>query len=206
MMVKICAHCRQPFEQGDKKKGNFLKLKHCSVACYRARRASPEGIAERFWSYVRKTDKCWLYEKTVDADGYGYFRFGGHTTPLSQWFAHRFSWTLANGAIPAGKCVCHHCDIRNCVNPAHLFLGTHDENMADMLYKGRNTRGASARAKLTEAQALEILKAKPAMDKQRIAEAFSASYGVSPGAVLNIWRGDTWSHLPREPQNDGGSK
>ncbi len=54
-----------------------------------------------------------------------------------QWLHHRFVWTEHNGPIPKGMCVCHHCDEPACINPDHLFLGTHQDNMQDMINKKR---------------------------------------------------------------------
>jgi hypothetical protein len=140
---KPCKQCGTPFycppcrDEG----GAHVKKYFCSKACDVKYRASSTGIQARFWSYVVKQEGgCWLYEKTLDADGYGYFRYG-HRGGLRQWFAHRFSWTIANGDVPKGLCVCHTCDVRNCVNPAHLWIGTHDDNMKDMHRKGRGSFG-----------------------------------------------------------------
>lgn len=92
--------------------------------------------ADRFWEKVSKSDGCWEWTAFCLKSGYGWF--GGKD---GTEFAHRVSWVLANGAIPDGMFVLHKCDNRKCVNPAHLFLGTHEQNMADMVSKGRSTRG-----------------------------------------------------------------
>jgi len=92
----------------------------------------------RFWPKVQKTPTCWLWVAGKTHFGYGRFTAGGVG---SQIDAHRFSWELHHGPIPAGMHVCHHCDTPACVNPGHLFLGTHSDNMRDASQKGRLKSG-----------------------------------------------------------------
>lgn len=114
---------------------------------------------QRFWEKVSKTSEsgCWLW--TGADDGYGYGVLGlSHPRRLAK--AHRFSWELANGEVPSGLCVLHNCpggDNSRCVNPAHLFLGTKDDNNKDKVKKGgQSRREAHGMAILTEKDVLGI--------------------------------------------------
>ena len=86
----------------------------------------------RFWANVQKTNGCWEWTGGKHAPGYGRL-----FVATKEMRAHRFSWLIHNGRIPDGLFVCHKCDNPNCVNPEHLFLGTHQDNMDDMVAKGR---------------------------------------------------------------------
>jgi hypothetical protein len=96
---------------------------------------------KRFWSKVnrKKENDCWIWQ-AGKMDGYGYFRIGGRTG--RHILAHRYSWEIANGAIPKcddyhGNIIMHICDNRACVNPLHLTLGKQSDNVKDMDNKGR---------------------------------------------------------------------
>ncbi len=91
-----------------------------------------KSVAERFWSKVEKTSDCWHWRGCHFRCGYGSFKYQGKATG-----SHRIAWMLTNGIIPTGLDVLHRCDVRSCVNPNHLFVGSHSDNMADMKAKGR---------------------------------------------------------------------
>lgn len=95
-------------------------------------------IADRFWSKVQKTDACWLWTSNVHHNGYGQIAQSRNGATRQRWvWAHRVAWELTHGPIADGLLVLHRCDTPLCVNPAHLFLGTHLENIADSVRKGR---------------------------------------------------------------------
>jgi hypothetical protein len=157
-------------------------------------------IAERFLSKVTPEPNtgCWLWTGALAGGGYGYLGRGGQGAGNVQ--AHRASWEIHNGPIPDGLWVLHRCDNRQCVSPAHLFLGTQSDNMRDMVGKGRaasaetKARGErNAAAKLTAEQVTEI-RAACAAGGRGIRTALALKYGVCRTTITYAARGDTWAH------------
>ena len=90
------------------------------------------SVVEKFWSLVRKTDRCWLWCGWKGDRGYGRFVIDG-----VRYRSHRLAWWINGKEIPDGMLVCHRCDEPSCVKPDHLFVGTSKENTRDMVQKGR---------------------------------------------------------------------
>jgi hypothetical protein len=94
----------------------------------------PTAFIVRFFEKVEKEENCWQWTANKNNKGYGMIYWEKH---MKKMLAHRAMWEMTNGEIPAGLHVLHRCDNPSCVNPDHLFLGTHRENMQDKLAKGR---------------------------------------------------------------------
>jgi hypothetical protein len=143
----------------------------------------------RFWNKVNKTDSCWLWTAVLDQAGYGQFRVSGRTVR-----AHRYSWELSNGRpIPNGLHACHRCDVRQCVNPDHLFLGTDQDNVDDRGDKGRTVtmRGehhGNASLNWDKVREIRLLSKLTILGTKDIA----SLYGVQPSAVSKIICNRTW--------------
>jgi len=97
---------------------------------------STEPLIERFMKRVNKTDTCWLWTGAMQKNGYG--QLCSKEPTWGTRFPHRWSYTYHKGAIPEGKMIRHTCDVRNCVNPAHLIPGDSVDNVHDMLERNPN--------------------------------------------------------------------
>lgn len=151
-----------------------------------------ENMKDRFWRQVEKTETCWLWKGTCSG-GYGSFsmpptsRHKGHIRRT-----HKVSWEWENGPIPEGKQINHHCDVKNCVRPEHLYLGTHTDNMRDAFARGQLVRPkgeANLNAKLTE-EAVRMIRA-----SSSTGTAMAQKFGVSQSAISAVRAGKTWCHV-----------
>lgn len=132
---------------------------------------------------------CWDWKLCLDKDGYGKaWVSGGHKR------AHRLSYTAFKGDIPEGMLVCHNCDNRKCVNPSHLFLGTHQDNTQDMCKKGRQAKGVCAGgAKLKH---IDVLTIKDLISNECYAQVQIAQmFEVDDRTISDIKLGKTWRHV-----------
>jgi hypothetical protein len=148
-----------------------------------------ERLAKSFAAKWRRDDAtgCWIWTASVAGGGYGQIRL---PSQRRNEYGHRVSWILHVGPIPADQQVLHRCDNRLCVNPEHLFLGTQAENMADMVFKGRQLFGQRNNgAKLSDGDVRNILasRASPRWLAWR--------YGVQINQIYRIIRGDRWGHI-----------
>jgi hypothetical protein len=149
-------------------------------------------LSNRFWSKVDRTagpDGCWPWLAYCNDTGHGRFRIAGGRLAL----AHRLSFEAVNG--PASDCVLHTCDNPPCVNPAHLWAGTVQDNNADRDAKGRNVAHQGIKhggAKLTEADVLDIRRRRARGEHElTVAQRF----GVTRGCVWFITKRQTWTHV-----------
>ena len=129
-----------------------------------------------------KETGCWEWNRGLFSQGYGMLSIKHQPTP-----AHRVAYEVFVGEIPEGLEVCHHCDNRKCVNPKHLFIGTHKENMEDMVSKGRSVKGElNASACLSNEKAKEVRELyRNGSSIVELARLFNVSWAVISGIVKN---------------------
>jgi len=148
---------------------------------------------DAFLSRVEKTEKCWLWRGVVTEYGYGIVKIGDKYER-----AHRVSYQLFNGEIQKGLMVCHHCDVRNCVKPDHLYAGTAKENSQDRERRGRGNRCSrigedGPGAKLSDEDVLRLNYMIGKISQIEIA----ARFEVDPSLVSKIKTGRIWTHITK---------
>lgn len=145
-------------------------------------------VLDRFFEKVKRTETCWNWIAGRTKAGYGQFNYKGKIE-----YSHRFIFSILEKTIPPNMEVCHKCDNPACVNPTHLFLGTHLDNLNDMLAKKRNRYfGAigekNHRAKITRSIAACIrLEAKEKTHRE-----ISEKYGISQPTISAIVNWKLW--------------
>ena len=165
--------------------GRKLCRRHYNQMAKRKRLADfpilgPEDVFE---SRYEKSDGCWIWRGGKNGYGYGIFLLPGEV-PVR---AHRYAYERVHGPIPEGMVVMHSCDNPPCVNPAHLSLGTRDDNNQDKKRKGRHPHGDVHHwTKLSEQQVREIRRLLAAGMKQKD---IAVMYGADQSTISNIRTG-----------------
>jgi hypothetical protein len=199
---RTCAECGAAFIVGKR-----ITQRLCSRACVRkagtraTEKLHAEDFVPRFWSMVNKVGRtvrpelgpCWEWTGPL-RNKWGYGRAYRQTRPL---LAHRVSWELAHGEVPAGQLVLHKCDNPLCVNPAHLFIGDNADNMRDCASKGRNhvvrhngEENPAAKITADQAKAIREMRRHTGLSYDKI----GARFGLAGGTVRDIIKRETWRH------------
>lgn len=197
MKAHFCTVCGKQIERHSRR---------CRSCANKARGARPRNrwvlpdgsprftLEERLWSRIQRgnPEECWLWMGYVGSCGYGYIGLGGGRHGKIR-HAHHVTWEVVHKRIvPPGMEVCHSCDNPRCCNPAHLWLGTHAENMADRKNKGRAITASgelNASAKLSQSQVDEIRKL---LAEGHTTVEIGRRYGVTQACISHIATGRTW--------------
>jgi hypothetical protein len=154
-----------------------------------------KSLEQRFMEKVHPEPMsgCWLWGGCIDSKGYGQIRRGANTLGVAQ--ATAVSLGLRGVVVPAGMVVCHRCDNPPCVNPDHLFIGTHKDNSDDKIRKGRGNpvKGVGHyQARITDSDVISIRRA---YKGGATLKELSATYGLNTSAIGHVVVGRTWKHV-----------
>lgn len=146
---------------------------------------------DRFWARVVKTASCWLWTGHIHKKtGYGNLSYHG-----KQQGAHRVAYQIAVGPIPDWMSVLHRCDVRACVRPDHLFLGTQADNIEDMQKKNRGSFGEKRWSARLSEEAIRIIRA--AYIPRKNTGELARRFGVNPRHIVAIVRCERWKCAER---------
>ena len=146
-------------------------------------------LETRFWSKVdiKGNDECWEWKARRNHKGYGVFKNKGKSEQ-----AHRIAWKLTHGEIPVGTFILHTCDNPPCNNPSHLWNGTNDDNMKDMVKKNRQAKGEKVRKKLVAEQVIAI---RVLLQCDISVSEVAKMYGLNTSTVYDIKHRIYWRHI-----------
>lgn len=193
-----CSECGATFE---KRRDRVFAANFCGRPClwlFRRKERDSVSLQERLEALCipEPNSGCTLFFGSWNPDGYGHMRRGRGSNSEG---AHRIAWLVYRGPIPPRQQVLHRCDVRCCVNPDHLFLGSQKQNIADMVAKGRHSRGPlhavgylgerHPNRKLTEA-AVRAIRADP-----RSQSKIAAAFNISRGVVGMVKMRKAWAHV-----------
>jgi len=154
-------------------------------------------FAQVFRSFIQSEMKkgitlCWIWPGPLFPNGYGRFNIRGKSA-----LAHRISLML-EGLDTKSLVACHRCDIKSCVNPSHLLLGSQKENMQDCLRKGRFNAPCgdkSGKTKFSNEDVKNIFKLR---EKNLLCKEISAKYNVSAACISRILAGSRWKNFKKD--------
>lgn len=189
-VAKVCENCGNQFMPVLGKRFRpevWAARRFCGNVC--SGKSAPRSVASdpkvRFYNFVYKSESgCWEWTGSK-LNGYGTFQAATKLTVR----AHRHSYEIHKGEIPEGLFICHKCDNPGCVNPDHLFAGTPQENMDDMVSKGRSTHGRSWHQKLNQDQVRAIRK------DTRLNREIAEEYGIAQPTVSLIKNRKIWKRV-----------
>lgn len=167
---------------------------------------SPEEISARIRSSAERRllasididlrTGCWNWAKSKNKRGYGYIGVGSQKTEHKAKLAHRVSaWLFLNIDLDSALEVCHTCDTPSCVNPDHLFVGTHADNMRDMFAKGRRQAAKGERSGVAKVTGEQVKEIRRRLDEGEQQVPLAREYGIAQTQVSRIKRRESWRHI-----------
>jgi hypothetical protein len=194
---KKCSYCGK--EYGGT--GKSFCSNHCAQ---KARVRTSKPTEERFWSHVEKKelDECWEWQARKNMWGYGVFHIG-----LQTKLAHRVRWEIDYGEIPTGMCILHKCDNPACVNPSHLWIGTHKDNSDDKMAKGRESHKSTPKKPESKVYMRGSRQGSSKLKEENVIairifyqlgstlSELAKMYNISKSVICNIVHRKSWTHV-----------
>jgi hypothetical protein len=162
----------------------------CSHKLIASKNIGPrKTLEEKFWSKVniQGDDECWLWTGAKWGNGYGLLCLNP-----SSLLAHRLSWELHYGLVPDGLLVLHKCDVRNCINPKHLYVGTHIDNTRDRVERNRSSRSIGERSGKSKLKSGEVWLIRRLLGAKFSIRSIAKLFKISSNVIWGIKSGKRW--------------